>query len=497
MIILNDIRIPSKPMKDNLHYKSATDLITALANKQISSTELLEETISRIEKLDTHINAIPVRDFTQARAAAKAADAAIARGEQKPLLGLPISVKESFNVMGFPTTWGNREYQNWQPSEDALTVHRLKTAGAIIIGKSNVPLMLKDWQAFNDIYGTTNNPWNLSLTSGGSSGGSAAALAAGFVSLELGSDLAGSLRVPAHFCGVYAHKPSQDLIPLRGSSPPTTPPSSNRVDLVVAGPMARTALDLSLGLDILAGPDELLEGKGYKLSLPLPRHSRLNNFRVLILDTHPLCPTSTSTIEALAHLETQLIKAGVEVSRSIDNMPDLVKTTKTYATFLAGFGSADLPIETYTKIGNTVKDLSQDDNSLLSYLLRGTVNSHRDWLLATRTRATLSEQWRLLFKTVDVILCPVTPTPAFIHDHTNPQKRQLKIDESMMPYNVQFIWPSIATLCGLPVTVAPISYASGLPIGIQIIGDYLEDYTTIKFAHLLEREWGGFVIPPL
>ena len=201
-------------------YRTAVDLLQALAARQVSARELVDAAIARIEALDTKINAVVVRDFDRARTAADAADAARSRGEQRALLGLPMTVKEQFNVAGLPTTWGYEKFRNWRPESDALAVQRLKAAGAIILGKTNVPAGLSDWQSYNDVYGTTNNPWDLSRTPGGSSGGAAAALAAGFVPLELGSDIGGSLRAPAHFCGVFAHKPSVELIPQRGSGPP-------------------------------------------------------------------------------------------------------------------------------------------------------------------------------------------------------------------------------------------------------------------------------------
>jgi amidase len=251
-----------------LSYRTATDLVKALADRQVSACELLDAAIARIEALDPKLNAVVVRDFDRARAAADAADAALARGERRPLLGLPMTVKEQFGVAGLPTSWGYPKFKDWHAEVDAVAVRRLKTAGAIVIGKTNVPTGLTDWQSFNEVYGTTNNPWDVSRTPGGSSGGAAAALAAGFVPLELGSDIGGSLRAPAHYCGVFAHKPSLDLVPQRGSGPPQTPAIPIRGDLAVAGPMARNAADLALELDVLAGPDELAEGVGYKLALP-------------------------------------------------------------------------------------------------------------------------------------------------------------------------------------------------------------------------------------
>jgi amidase len=182
-----------------LTYRTAGELLQALATRQISSRELVDDAIARIETLDPKINAIVVRDFDRARAAADDADAAIARGENRPLLGLPMTVKEQFTIAGLPTTWGYPNFRNWRAESDCLPVQRLKAAGAVMLGMTNVPIGLADWQSYNEIYGTTNNPWDLARTPGGSSGGAAAALAAGFVSLELGSDIGGSLRAPAHF----------------------------------------------------------------------------------------------------------------------------------------------------------------------------------------------------------------------------------------------------------------------------------------------------------
>jgi len=281
---------PARALAPDTPYLPATELLAGLAARHFSSRELLDACIARIIALDPKINAIVVRDFDRARQAADTADAARARGETRPLLGLPMTVKEQYNVAGLPTTWGYERFRDWRPTQDALTVQRLKAAGAIIIGKTNVPTGLSDWQSRNPVYGATNNPWDLTRTPGGSSGGAAAALAAGFVPLELGSDLGGSLRAPAHYCGVFAHKPSLDLVPQRGAGYPGTAPVAVHDDMAVAGPLARSASDLDLELSVLAGPDELLEGKGYTLHLPPPRHDRLADFRVLVVDTHPLCP---------------------------------------------------------------------------------------------------------------------------------------------------------------------------------------------------------------
>lgn|SRR6266852_4047194 len=293
-------------------YRTTKELLEALQGRKISAVELTDRVIARIEALDPRINAVVVRDFDRAREAAKGADAALSRGERRALLGVPMVVKESFNVAGLPTTWGIPTFKGWTPKEDAVAVTRLKSAGAIVLGKTNVPLVLGDWQSYNDIYGTTNNPWDAGRTPGGSSGGSAAALAAGFGPLSLGSDIGGSLRAPAHYCGVCAHKPTLGLVPLRGAGPPGTPAFPRESDLAVAGPMARSAADLTLGLDVLAGPDEARAGIAYRLALPAARHQELKNFRVLVIDTHPLLPTATTMRSALDRLSQRLVKAGVQ-----------------------------------------------------------------------------------------------------------------------------------------------------------------------------------------
>jgi len=481
-----------------LSYRSASEMVEALASRQISARELLEASISRIEALDPKINAVVVRDFDRARAAADATDAALARGERRPLLGLPMTVKEQFNIVGLPTTWGNPKFKDWKPDFDALAVQRLKAAGAVLLGKTNVPLNLTDWQSFNEVYGTTNNPWDLGRTPGGSSGGSAAALAAGFVPLELGSDIGGSLRAPAHFCGVFAHKPTLDLVPQRGAGPPQTPAIPVRGDLAVIGPLARSAADLALELGVVAGPDELMEGVGYKLALPPPRHEKLADFRVLVIDNHPLCPTAASVAAALNGLAERLAKLGSHVVRQSPKLPDLAQTSRVYRELLAAFYSADLSPEDRERIEAAAKSLSPDDQSFASSQLRGLTMSHAEWVRKSRIRGGLRARWQALFQDVDVVLCPAMPTPAFPHDHSPRRIRQLEVDGNKIPYSNQIAWAGVATLTGLPATVAPNGRSEdGLPIGVQIIGGYLEDRTTIAFAGLIEREFGGFVPPPI
>jgi len=481
-----------------MDYWTAKDLVAALQARQVSAVELLDRSIARIEAHDGILNAVVVRDFARARTAAAAADEALARGERRPLLGLPMTVKEGHNVAGLPTTWGIPGTQHLQASEDAVAVGRLKAAGAVVLGKTNVPFMLADWQSYNSIYGVTNNPWDLRRTPGGSSGGAAAALAAGYVSLEFGSDLAGSLRIPAHCCGVFAHKPTHGLVPLRGFAPPGTPSLSvsTDVDLAVVGPMARSAGDLALALDVVAGPDDD-ESAAYKLALPPPRHADLERFRVLVVDEHPLVPTADSIRSALGTFADNLVRAGSKVGRASPALPDLALVARTYAQLLMSFIGADLPDDAYRRSQAAAAALLPDDASPSALSLRGTVMSHRAWIRTDRVRAGVAHQWRQLFREWDVVVCPVMPTLAFSHDHRDMNAREMVVDGTVIPYVAQSVWSSVATLTGLPATAMPIGISEdGLPIGIQIVGPYLEDRTTITFAALVERELGGFVAPP-
>jgi amidase len=478
-------------------YRGAGELAQSLLRKEISALELTDQFIARIEALDGDLNAVPVRDFTRARETAREADAALARGERRPLLGVPVTVKESYNVAGLPTTWGIPAARNFIPEEDALAVTRLKGAGAVILGKTNVPFALGDWQSYNDIHGATNNPWDKTRTPGGSSGGSSAALAAGFGPLSLGSDIGGSLRVPAHFCGVCAHKPTHALVPSRGHVPPGVPARPKGVDLAVIGPMARSVNDLILALDIIAGPDEAADGRAYRLSLPPARADKLAGFRVLFIAEHPLLPTSPEVGASLELLAQRLTAAGVDVQRETPLLPDLAGSARLYVKLLNAVISAQLPEDRYQEIRAAIEKIPADDQSLVAELARGAVMSHREWLRADFARQRLEHQWRVLFRDFDVVVCPPAATPAFPHDPSTPQEaRTMAVGGKEFPYLHNLVWAELATTCGLPATVIPMGVTEGLPIGVQIIGPGFEDRTPLAFARAIEREFGGFTVPP-
>jgi amidase len=444
---------------DDYARAGAGQLAAALAGRAVSALELFDAAVARIEQCDGAVNAVVVRDFERGRAAARTADAALARGEHRPLLGVPMTVKEAFNVEGLPTTWGLEAARDWIAPSDAAAVARLKAAGAVIIGKTNVPPLLADWQSGNPVYGRTHHPLEATLTPGGSSGGAAAALATGMIPLELGSDIGGSIRVPSAFCGVYGHKPSHNLAPQRGHSPPgldgVGPP------LNVVGPMARNVGDLVLALDILAGPaDE--EAVGYRAALPPPRHARLEDFRVLLIDRHPLARAQSEIVAALERLAHKLEAAGVRVERESPLLPDLATAHEVYTGIL----------QTVMSRGGPRSPALWDAHAYMTALDR---------------QLLIRRQWGRLFEAFDVVLAPAFGVVAFPHQDGEFAQRVHEIDGHVTPYADQLAWPGMATLANLPATAVPIgATAAGLPIGAQIIGPYLEDRTTLAFAGLIE-----------
>jgi amidase len=457
-------------LKDRtLDYATATagGLARALAAREVSAAELFEAAVRVIEARDGPINAVVVRDFDRAHGAARAADAAIARGETGPLLGVPMTVKDSHHVAGLPTTWGLEHGRGFIPKADSTGVARLKGAGAVVLGKTNIPPNLGDWQSNNPVYGRTNNPHDLTRSPGGSSGGGAAAVAAGMVPLEFGSDIGGSIRVPAHFCGVFGHKPTYELVPTSGHAPPPLEGPSFPIEFGVVGPLARTASDLALALDVLAGP-EGDEAAGFRLDLPAPRATALKDFRVLMLTAHPSAGVDAEVLAPLEALGRGLERLGAKVARQSDLLPDLAAANDLYLATL-----------------NTVLSRGQPEPRPPLDIV-GFLNA-RDAI--ARSQAA----WATLFGAFDVVLAPPFGTAAYPHtDEPEWSKRRHMINGEATPYGGQIAWPGIATFPGLPATAAPIGRTpGGLPVGVQIIGPRYGDHTTIAFAGLIEREFAG------
>jgi len=480
---------------DDRAFASANELSEEIRDRRIGCVELFDFYLARAERHNPALNAIVVWQVDRARQRARAADAAVARGERwGPLHGIPMTVKESFNVAGLPTTFGNPLWKNNIAAENAFLIDRLLEAGAVVFGKTNVPYMLGDAQSYNDIYGTTNNPWDVTRSPGGSSGGEAATLAAGISALGAGSDIAGSLRNPAHYCGVYAHKPTWGLISTRGHAPPgvVTP-----TDISVVGPIARHAEDLALALRALAGPD-LLQRTAWRLELPPPRRRRLGEFRVAVWASSPLCRIDASVSDLFDRAVEAIVRAGATVDTAARPEIDDEEHHRLFMLLLRAATASRLRDEDFTRQQQIVATLTDDDNSDRAAVARGATLLHRAWGKANEARTKLRYTWHEFFKRFDVLLTPVAATPAFLHDRNpNRDERTVKVNGKSVPYAEQLFFAGLASLSYLPATAAPIGLTTeGLPVGLQIVGPEGEDPTTIEFARLLAAEIGGFVPPP-
>jgi amidase len=480
----------------NAHTFSAAAVLAAeIRARRIGCLELLEFYLARAERFNPALNAIVAWQVDRARERARAADSALARGELwGPLHGVPMTVKESFDVAGLPSTWGNPQWKDRIATGNAVLVDRLLGAGAVIYGKTNVPLMLADSQSYNEIYGTTNNPWDITRGPGGSSGGEAAALAAGLSALGAGSDIAGSLRNPAHYCGIYAHKPSWGLIPLRGHSPTgaLTP-----IDISVVGPLARHAQDLDLAMRVLAGPDGPQQA-AWRVELPAPRHRRLGEFRIAVWADSPLCEVDASVADRFEAAIAALARAGAAVDRRARPAVDDGDQHRLFMILLFAALTSRLDDRDFAAQQAIAATLTPTDRGLRAGMARGATLTHRDWVAANEARTKLRSLWREFFARFDALLTPVAATAGFAHDHDpNKDARVVPVNGKALPYLDQIFWAGLASLSYLPATAAPIGLtATGLPVGLQIIGAEGDDLTTIECARLLAAEIGGFIAPP-
>jgi len=423
---------------------------------------------------------------------AAAIDELRAKGEGLGVLaGLPMTVKDTLDVVGLPASSGLKHLRQRQ-AEDAAAVKLAKQAGAVIWGKTNTPVMAGDWQTFNGLYGTTNNPWDPDRTPGGSSGGAAAALAAGVTALEIGSDIGGSLRVPASFCGVYSHKPTWGLVEQHGHVPPS-PGSWSERDLNVVGPMARSARDLRLLLSVieggpLAAKAPLADLKGLRIGLWLDEPS------------FPLDPQVRATIESFA---AELAAAGVEVTpiASPVHMPTLMAA---YQVLLGGVLGEDMPPSTIRAMermrGIARWQMSRGASPISSAAMTlAYTATHREWMAADAVRARLRHEIGQVFGRFDAILAPITPVTAFPHDHRPFTRRRLTTsDGKVVPYPSMLNWISLATALHLPATAIPAGPASsGLPVGAQLIGPLNGDARMLAIAQAIEENIRGFTAPDM
>ena len=473
-------------------FGTAVEAMAALESRRISSRELMAHVFGRIARHNPSINAFVTLLEEQAMAAAAAADEARMRGSRQLglLHGLPVLMKDVFMTAGVRTTSGSLQYRDYVPTQDAAVVARMKRAGAIIIGKTNTPELALDWQAFNDIAGQTNNPWDLTRTPGGSTGGGAAALATGMGFLETGSDMGGSLRTPAHFTGVYGHKPSLDLVPTFGHimPPPTSQLWTN--PLVVMGPMARSADDLALSLQAIAGP----EVPALRWALTPPRKTRLSEYRIGYMLDDPFCAVDPEVKEVLQQAVSALRAAGVPLTEGWPEGVTLPASFELYLYMAGALQGNAISAELRAQHNEAVRQGRTQDPYVL-----GVTASHYDYTLKDQQRLIQRARWQQYFQSFDAFLSPVHFLPAFPHDHRLPRNvRTLTTsDGSTRAYNENMKWITPATLSGLPATSAPVGFTKrGLPVGIQIIGPYYEDGTSIDVARKLTELVGGFERPP-
>lgn len=429
---------------------SALELAGQIARGDLGALEAADAAIARIEALDGPINAVVVRDFERAREAAKALDAAgVAKG---PLHGVPMTVKESFNIAGLKTTWGFTHARDFVADDDAYAVKKLKAAGAVILGKTNVPVALADVQSVNPIHGRTSNPHDLARVPGGSSGGGAAALAAGMVPLEFGSDIGGSIRTPCHFCGVIGLKPTYGAIPMDGHSAPGTNGAASVLSMI--GPMARSSDDLALALDLTAA-----------LPLPRARYSDFQGLRILLLDGHPSAVASKAVTVALRAAADAAADLGAIVICEHPLLPDREAMHSAYVKLMSiAMAARQPPTKEHPEIGM------------------------RDWLALLDTQAVFTRQWQRLFEHFDAILAPVFGTAAFPHENEPDwQKRVLEIDGAATPFFTQIAWIGQASYPGLPAVSVPVGSDGHLPVGIQVITPHWQDHSAIALAGLLHK----------
>jgi amidase len=479
---------------EDLPFSSAIDTAKAIRRGDISSLELTELMFKRIDAINPRINAVVTLMREEALARAKEADAARSKGTFfGPLHGMPITIKDAFDVKGVRTTFGNPIFKDHIPTRDSAVVERLRRAGTILLGMTNVPFMLADHQSYNDIFGQTNNPWDLTRTPGGSTGGGAAALAAGIGYLTPGSDIGGSIRGPAHFCGVCGHKPTLNVVSLRGHmqlSPDEFDPPNY---LAVAGPLARYAKDLKLALEILGGPD-IEDAVAYSWRLPAPRQQRLKDYRIGYMLDDKLCPLSSDVRTVLADAVAALRKAGANLTEGWPRGVDPGREYQNYVFLLMATFASETREE---ELAEMRARAHKQDGSWEALSALAEAGPHKNFIDARSKQMACRATWQEFFHTHDAFLLPTAFVPAFKHDHRPSwNDRVLETPEGLRPYTDLFFWISFATHTGLPATVVPVGLTeAGLPVGMQIIGPYLEDATPIDMAAKIEEILGGFRPP--
>ena len=462
---------------DELALRSAGEQAAAIAAKEISSRELLDLFVVRAERLDESVHAVVTFDTDRARDAAAKADEATARGESfGPLHGLPITIKDAIETEGIRSTGGAVELKHHTPAADAPVVAQVKAAGAVVYGKTNLPRWSGDLQSYNEIFGTTNNPWDAARVPGGSSGGPAAAVACGLTSFEIGTDIGGSIRIPSHFCGTWGLKPSYGVVPQRGYLDRVGGGITDS-DINVFGPMARSADDLALLLDVLAGPPPE-QAPAWRIDLPAARHDSLSGVRIAVKFEDESCPIDRGYLDVLRATADRLADAGAKVEEARLPWP--------MADQNALFNSLILPAIS-PSMGDEVGEAVSP--------------SHYTWLKLQDRRARAQQAWAEWFAGgIDAFLCPVTPTPAFVHTQEGDfMTRTMDVNGEECPYLLNTTWTGLIGVVGLPSAVPPLPRTSaGLPVGVQVVTPFLHDRSAIALAGMIaEVSGGGYEPPPI
>ncbi|OEV31351.1 amidase [Streptomyces nanshensis] len=468
----------------DLTHDTALGQLRALDQGEVSSRELTEAHLERVARHPEH-NAVVTLDREGALDAAARADEKRSRGGAGgPLLGLPVTVKDSLETEGLRTACGAAELEGHVPDRDADAVARLRQAGAVIIGKTNTPSMCQDIQTGNPLFGTTPNPHDPQRTAGGSSGGPAAAVAARLSPLDIGSDLAGSLRLPAHYCGVHSLRPSYGVVPARGHIP--RPPGWLATsDMLSIGPLARSSADLELALGVLAGPSPE-DSAGWQLTLPAARHGNLGEFRVGLWADDPYCSVDAATRELLEGVAKRLQNAGASIEATTRPV-DMAESDRLFRTLMFSATSASASADAFAAEVQAAGALTPGEQSPGAQFLRARTIRHRDWLLADDERRRVRQQWAAYFRDVDVLVTPAAPTAAPPDQTELPvPERYIIVDGERRAYWDQTTWLNLAGPVQLPAATVPLGFTSdGLPLAVQIIGPYLGDLTVTRFAGLL------------
>jgi amidase len=431
---------------ETLVFTSASVAARAISRGEITSLDLTKAILRRIEAYNPKLNAIVTLLRKEALLGAKEADRAVNSGEKLGLLhGVPVTVKDCFEMKGVRTTAGSKSLFDYIPKQDSNVVKRLREAGAVIIGHTNIPEMAGDWQTYNPLFGTTNNPWDVARTPGGSTGGGASALAAGLTFLEVGSDLGGSIRIPSHFCGVYGHKPSIGTVSTRGHVPPVPGAPPGEPFFSVAGPLARSAGDLRLAMDVLGGVDGELE-KAFEWKLPPPRKRRITEYRLGYMIDEPLCSVSSEVKKPLEEMLRSLKDAGVALSEDWPSGIDPKRLFEDYRYIRYASGAGSLSGDKIYELLRSEKVNDVSDEYAAAHAYASTVKEFQD-ALWRRTQA--QEAWRDYFRGIDAFLLPVAFVPAFPHDHEMPLKsRVIQTPEGPRRYQELRFWISYATSAG-------------------------------------------------